>query len=235
MITIGVVPSSFSSGRLTINQDYMEGLWRAGAVPVLFPETSDPDRLSFLLDQVDGLMLTGGEDVEPSLFGESREPFCGESCAARDEMEFPLCLEALKRRLPILAICRGHQLLSCALGGTLYQDLEKQYGNQLIHPRHDTPADPVHDVSVVPDTLLSAIVGTAPLGVNSRHHQGIKTLGKGLVACATAPDGLIEGIELPGYPFVLGVQWHPESLAARYPAHQKLFDAFVQACENHRS
>ncbi len=139
----------------------------------------------------------------------------------RDAMEIPLCREALTRRMPILAICRGMQILSCVLGGKLYQDLVSQYGTQLSHPRYDVAGDPVHEVEVKQDTLLSSIVGTNHLDVNSRHHQGVKTLGKNLRISATAPDGLIEGIELPDHPFVLGVQWHPESLSDRYPDHQK--------------
>ena len=233
MALIGVVPSWLENGKIILNQDYADAVLRAGGTPLIFPLTADTERLSLLLDQVDGLLLTGGQDVEPAAYGEERKPCCTDCCPERDAMEFPLCREALKRRMPVFAICRGLQLLSCVLGGTLYQDLEEEFGSAMRHPRHEVPADPVHEVEVRPDTLLASITGAGPLGVNSRHHQGIKVLGQGLQINAAAPDGLIEGIELPGEAFVLGVQWHPETLSARYPEHQQLFDAFVKACEAH--
>ncbi len=234
MTLIGMVPSSVEEKKLTVNQDYVEAVLRAGGTPVLFPVTDDREQISALLGLVDGLLLTGGPDVDPAKYGEKRKPCCGNCSMRRDAMEIPLCLEALTRRMPVLAICRGLQILSCVLGGNLYQDLASQFGTQLNHPRYDVPGDPVHEVEVKPDTLLSSIVGPGPLPVNSRHHQGIKVLGKSLRVNAIAPDGLIEGIELPDHPFVLGIQWHPETLSDRYPDHQKLFDAFVRACADHR-
>ena len=207
---------------------------RAGGTPVLFPVTDDRKYISSLLARVDGLLLTGGPDVDPAEYGEKRKPCCGDCSKCRDAMEIPLCREALTRRMPILAICRGMQILSCVLGGNLYQDLASQFGTQLNHPRYDAAGDPVHDVEIKSDTLLSSIVGAGTLHVNSRHHQGIKMLGKGLRVNAKAPDGLIEGVELLDHPFVLGVQWHPESLSDRYPDHQRLFDVFIRACADNR-
>ncbi len=230
MVLIGVVPSQFEENKLTVNQDYVEAVLRAGGTPVLFPVTAGQEKISRLLDRVDGLMLTGGGDVDPAEYGEDKLACCGACSAPRDAMEFPLCREALARRMPVLAICRGLQVLNCVLGGTLYQDLAEQFGTALSHPRYEVPADPVHTVDVQPGTLLSSVTGEGSLGVNSRHHQGIKEPGKGLRISASSPDGLIEAVELPGDPFVLGVQWHPESLSGRYPEHQRLFDAFVRAC-----
>ncbi len=230
MALIGIVPSWVEGHKLTVNQDYVESVLRAGGTPVLFPVTDNPAQISALLSRVDGLLLTGGVDVNPAEYGEQKMPCCGDCSACRDAMEFPLCREAVSRRLPVLAVCRGMQVLSCALGGSLYQDLETQFGTALRHPCYDTPGDPVHTVEICPGTLLSSIVGRASLEVNSRHHQGIKVPGKGLKAAASAPDGLIEAVELPGHPFVLGVQWHPESLSDRYPEHHQLFAAFVRAC-----
>lgn len=235
MALIGIVPSWVEQRKLTVNQDYVEAVVRAGGTPVLFPVTSDLDRLSALLNQVDGLLLTGGVDVDPAEYGEQKKPCCGDCSACRDSMEFPLCRAALNRRMPVFAICRGMQVLSCVLGGNLYQDLSEQFGTALLHPRYDMPEDPVHTVEVKPGTLLFSIVGVPSLNVNSRHHQGVRKTGAGLNVCACAPDGLVEGVELPGYPFVLGVQWHPESLSDRYPEHQKLFDAFVSACRGNGS
>ena len=233
MTLIGIVPSWVEERKITINQDYVEAVLRAGGTPVLFPVTSDREQISLLLDQVDGLLLTGGVDVDPARYGELKMPCCGDCSTCRDSMEFPLCREALNRRMPVFAICRGMQVLSCVLGGDMYQDVAEQFGTGLRHPRYDVPADPVHTVDIHPDTLLSSIVGVSVLDVNSRHHQGVRNTGKGLIVSAAAPDGLTEGIELPGYPFALGVQWHPESLSDRYPEHQALFNAFVKACAEH--
>lgn len=236
MTLVGIVPSWVEEKKITVNQDYVEAVLRAGGTPVLFPVTDDREQISALLARVDGLLLTGGPDVDPAEYGEKRKPCCGDCSMCRDAMEIPLCREALTRRMPILAICRGMQILSCVLGGNLYQDLASQFGTQLNHPRYDAAGDPVHDVEIKPNTLLSSIVGAGMLHVNSRHHQGIKMLGKGLRVNAKAPDGLIEGVELLDHPFVLGVQWHPESLSDRYPEHQRLFDAFVRSCdESHPS
>ena len=118
MALIGVVPSGVEEKRMMVNRDYLEAVFRAGGNPVLFPVTADPEQIAGLLDRVDGVLLTGGEDVNPSLYGEKKESFCGECSDSRDAMEFPLCREALRRRMPVFAICRGLQLLSCALGGT---------------------------------------------------------------------------------------------------------------------
>ncbi len=229
MTLIGIVPSGTDGKKDIINQDYLEAVLRAGGTPVFFPVTASREQISELLDQTDGLLLTGGEDVDPALYGEEKLRCCGTVSPDRDAMELPLCLEALRRRMPVLAICRGLQVLSCALGGTLYQDLAEQYGEELRHPRYDTPGDPVHPVEVRPGTLLASITGAGSLAVNSRHHQAVRQPGKGLRICAVAPDGVIEGAEMPEYPFVLGVQWHPESLSDRCPEHQKLFDMFVRA------
>ena len=229
MALIGIIPCE-EGRKLTLNQDYVEAVLRAGGTPVLFPMTEDPAGIAALLDRVDGLLLSGGGDIVPARYGEEKLPCCGECSEIRDAMEYPACLEALRRRMPVLAICRGLQVLSCVLGGTLYQDLAEQFGSALAHPQYDTPRDPVHQVDVRAGTLLSSVVGEGALPVNSRHHQGIRELGKGLRISAVSPDGLIEGIEMPDLPFVLGVQWHPESLSDRYPLHQKIFDAFAEAC-----
>lgn len=231
MRLIGVVPSWEEQSKITINQDYLESVYRAGAIPVLLPITADTDMMERFLDQVDGLLLTGGLDVDPARYGEEKLPCCGTCSACRDRMEFPLCRMALERDIPVLAICRGMQLLSCVLGGTLWEDIASQAGSTLQHARHDVPATAVHEVSVQSGSLLRRIVGTDTLPVNSRHHQGIRKLGEGLVITAAAPDGIAEAVELPGKRFVLGVQWHPESLSVKEPAHQALFDAFVRAAE----
>ncbi len=227
---IGVTPSRDEKGKLCIHRDYMDALSRAGALPVLLPLRQEEALLEEMLRRLDGLLLTGGGDVDPRAYGEETLPFCGEIMPDRDAMEFYLCRRALERDLPLLGICRGHQVLNCVLGGTLYQDIAAQRGEKVRHPREDRPREAVHSVKVERGTLLHRITGLGEIQVNSRHHQGIKALGEGLTVCARAEDGLIEGIEMPGKRFVLGVQWHPESMSDTREEEQKLFNAFAEAC-----
>lgn len=230
MVLIGVTPCrDAESGRLYLNRDYLDALQCLNAVPVILPMETRPEALAKLLQTVDGLLLSGGEDVSPSRYQEERLPCCGRNDAERDETETAACRMALQMDMPVLAICRGIQVLNVTLGGTLYQDVELQYGNTLKHPVYDRPRDQVHGVSVIPGTRLHQIVGLESIRVNSRHHQAVKEPGKGLIITARATDGLIEGVEMPEKRFVVGVQWHPESLRSYVPEAHALFAAFVQA------
>lgn len=231
MRIIGVTPSiNDQTGNITVNQDYLDMVFRAGATPVLLPLTGDKEALDAVLYRVDGLLLTGGADVDPARYGEEKLPCCGENAPRRDETEFYLCRRALEKNLPLLAICRGLQVLNCALGGTLYQDIETQFGGALKHPCYDRPRDQVHFVELAEGTKLLNVTGAKRQKVNSRHHQAIKDLAPGLIVNARAEDGLIEGAEMPGKKFAVGVQWHPESLSDRIPEAQALMNAFAAAC-----
>ena len=231
MRLIGLTPTlDDHTGQITVNQDYLDSVARSGALPMLLPLTDHEAAWEEMLRRIDGLLLIGGGDVEPAEYGEEKLPFCGETTPLRDKMELYLCRRALEKDLPILAICRGHQILNCALGGTLYQDIAAQYGDALKHPCYQQKKDQVHAVTAEKDSLLYKITGMETMRVNSRHHQGIKDLGRGLRVNARAEDGLIEGVEYPGKKFVLGVQWHPESLSDYREEAQKLFNAFVEAC-----
>lgn len=231
MRIIGVTPSiDDKTGRITINQDYLDAVFRAGGFPVLLPLCDDAQRLSALLDRIDGLLLSGGADVDPARYGEERLPLCGSIAPERDAAEFMLCRLAVERNMPVLAICRGLQVLACAFSGALYQDVAAQFGGTVKHPRDDAPRDQVHGVTLTAGSRLRAIAGRAEIRVNSRHHQAVKRLGEGMVCAALAEDGLIEGVEMPDKKFVVGVQWHPESLSNYVPEAQALFNAFVRAC-----
>lgn len=231
MVLIGVAPGwDEQAGKLTVHRDYTDAVLRAGALPVLLPLTDGESVLRSMLDRVDGVLFTGGGDVSPARYGEAALPCCGEICPARDDFEFALLAQALAMDRPILAVCRGLQVLNTALGGTLYQDIGKQMPGALIHPRNDQPRDGVHAVTVEKDSLLGKAVAAARLEVNSRHHQGIRTLGAGLRPTTRAADGLIEAVEMPAKRFVLAVQWHPESMSGRYPEQQAIFNAFTEAC-----
>ena len=231
MIRIGVTPSFSENGKqICCNLDYLDGVRRTGALPLLLPPLTDSETAASVLDGLDGLLVSGGADIHPATYGEELLPCCGETCPERDLMELLLLQEALKRDMPILGICRGHEMLNCVLGGTLYQDIAEQYARILRHPVYERPRDQVHGVNLEPGSLIARITGKTSLRVNSRHHQAIGKLGRGLSVNARAEDGLTEGIELPGKRFVLGVQWHPETLADYAPEEQAIFDAFVAAC-----
>ena len=230
MYLIGVTPAEDEQGHITINPEYLDAVARAGGVPVLLPLTEDEEARAELLRRVDGLMLTGGPDVHPRLYGKEVLPVCGKISEKRDAVEISLFRLALEMGLPVLGICRGIQVMNVALGGTLYQDIAAQLPGAIDHPCYDTPRDKVHEVTVIEGSLLHRVSGLTHFSVNSRHHQGIRTLGKGLVATAYSKDGLVEAVDDPNARFVTAVQWHPESLADRYAEAQAIFNAFVEAC-----
>ncbi len=228
MKVIGMTPS-FSDQRpqMTLNLDYVSAVMRSGVLPVVLPVTEDQRLLDAMYEHVDGVVFTGGADLSPSLYGEEKLPECGNTEPARDRMELALLRRCIREGKPFLAICRGFELLNVAMGGTLYQDIASQRPDSLFHPCYDTPAKQVHTVRVMADTRLMRIEGMEELQVNSRHHQGVKTVGRDLAVSAVASDGLVEGLELPSHPFAIGVQWHPETLSPFAGEAQRLFDALA--------
>ena len=212
--------------RVTLNTAYVRALDRAGLVPLALPTMLAPERAASALQisGVRGLVLTGGEDVEPARYGRTPHSKLEDTDPARDAAELALIAVARERRLPILAICRGIQILNVALGGTLYQDLGSERPGPITHTGNDSR----HAVRVEPGSLLERTLGTRSATVNSRHHQAIRDLAPGLRAVAWAEDGLIEAAELSdtggGESWTLAVQWHPEDLTER-----ALFDAFARA------
>jgi putative glutamine amidotransferase len=190
----------------------------------------EPVRNPATLEGLDGLLLTGGSDVNPKLYNQPRAAESEPADDARDELELKLLREALASDLPVLAICRGLQVFNVFQGGTLIQHL----ANVDVHRVKAHDAEPgrhpaVHRVWVAPNTRLAEIIGGGGHDVNSRHHQAIESLGQGLIVSAIAADGVIEGIEKPGASFAVAVQWHPEDRIAVSPADRKLFEAFASA------
>ncbi|MBQ8081815.1 MAG: gamma-glutamyl-gamma-aminobutyrate hydrolase family protein, partial [Clostridia bacterium] len=215
---IGLTPSvDHQSERLQLNLDYMDAVLRVGAIPVILPLSADEAVLSAALQVVDGVVFTGGADLSPALYQEEVLPCCGETSPLRDQAEPFLMRTCIKSGIPFLAICRGFEVMNVALGGSLYQDIAEQMSQTLRHPQYQKPAEKVHIVQVDQASALYRLTGMSELGVNSRHHQGIKRLGAGLSVSAVAPDGLVEGIELPEHPFAIGIQWHPETLSYTSP------------------
>jgi putative glutamine amidotransferase len=217
--------------RVRLNDAYVRSLEGAGLVPLIVPPMRDAARIDALLDVVSGLVLTGGEDVDPARYRSERHPSVESVHPERDATEIALALGARERLLPTLAICRGAQLLNVALGGTLVQDIPSQHPGPLDHDPPAPRGARVHDISVHPDARLARALGAERLRVNSMHHQAVDRLGDGLLAVAHAADGIVEGIEVadPAW-WALGVQWHPEELTASEDAwDRRLFAAFAGA------
>ena len=228
---IGIVPLvDYKLDSLWMLPGYMDGLTAAGAVPVMLPLTSEMDAIGQLVATCDGFLLTGGQDVAPSLYGQGAATELEETCPERDSMEAVLLNEVMRTGKPFLGICRGLQFLNVALGGTLYQDLPTQCPSDVCH-RMEAPYDrPAHVVDVVPGTPLALLSGGAQMGVNSCHHQAIRDLAPALAPMAYAPDGIIEAAYAPGCRFGWAVQWHPEFDHLTNPMSRAIFDAFVAAC-----
>ncbi len=205
--------------------DYVASLEHAGArVRVLDP---DRDPLPSALDDCDGILLTGGVDVDPREYGEAPHPTV-ELDASRDAYELALARIAIARDLPLLAICRGSQVLNVAAGGSLIQDLPSQHPGAIGHSVTESKDAIAHDVAIQPGTCLSVLLGSPTIAVNSRHHQAVKDAAPGFVVAATSPDGVVEAIERKDAAFCLGVQWHPENFWAT-GQFRSLFDGLVEA------
>ncbi|MFM7149089.1 MAG: gamma-glutamyl-gamma-aminobutyrate hydrolase family protein [Gemmataceae bacterium] len=219
-----------------VGQRYVNVLVKAGAIPWLIPLLSDDSAtLRGIYEQLDGIFLPGGVDVDPQNYGEERQAACGLSDPPRDWTEIKLIEWALADGKPILGVCRGLQVLNVACGGSLYQHLEGQLPDAIKHDYFPSPTAPnrdflAHTIQATKYTRLAHLMGHSPLHVNSMHHQGIKRLGQGLRVSAQAPDGLIEGKESDGGHYLLAVQWHPEELAEQHAPHARLFSDFVGAC-----
>ncbi|MHB1500457.1 MAG: gamma-glutamyl-gamma-aminobutyrate hydrolase family protein [Candidatus Dormibacteria bacterium] len=214
-----------------MNQTYISALQEAGATPLLVPLGALRPNL---FDWADGLLLPGGDDVEPSRYGAASHP------ASRwdqrlDDLEFQLTKWAIEAAVPILGVCRGLQVLNVAFGGTLYQDLPSQRPSQLEHPRHGPRDQLAHSLQVSAGSRLHDILQGPEFLVNSLHHQGVERLGSGLTVSATSEDGLVEGLEATSGPFLVGVQFHPEELAPNHDFAKRLFTTFVGECALSRS
>jgi putative glutamine amidotransferase len=217
--------------RAYVNGAYIRAVQAAGGIPVLLTPHFTTEVQAALWRRLDGLLLTGGGDIEPARFGEAGHPTVADVSPARDDLELGLTRRAVTEDLPLFAICRGIQVLNVALGGTLVQDIPSEWPNALAHsqtaPRHEV----THAVKIMGEgTLLGRVLGALEVEVNSMHHQAIKQLGDGLREVAWATDGIVEGVEMPGDErFVLGVQWHPEELVPHDPASRNLFEALIAA------
>jgi putative glutamine amidotransferase len=209
---------------------YPEAIEAAGGIPVVLPPLR-PEAIGPMLDRVDAVCLSGGPDIQPAAYGAEPHPALGPTEPKVDAFELALIRAADQRGLPVLAICRGMQMLNVARGGTLHQHLPDVAGDAIAHRQQRHASVPTHRIKVAHRCLVRRLLGDAGREVNSFHHQAIDALGRDLVATAWAPDGTIEAVEQPGGRFVLGVQWHAEGL----PAHLPLFAALVDAAAGQRA
>ena len=223
MAVIGITPSN----RLT---DYVESVRRAGGEPRVLTLDAPPT-----LDGLDGVLFTGGGDVDPAHYRDTRHPNTNEPDPARDAFELELAKLALAKNTPLLAVCRGLQVVNVAAGGTLIQDIPAQVNQALAHQIDSPPVAIAHEVWVSPGTQLARVMEDTladgeVLQVNSRHHQAIDKTAEGFTVSATAPDGVVEAIERSAAPFCIAVQWHPENFW-RTGEFRSLFEEFVKAAE----
>lgn len=236
-ISIGTLnhPTSGSTF-LAVRPTYPHAVALAGGIPVMIPTNLDDSSLRAVFDRLDGLVLSGGGDVDPQHYGADCSPYTEKVKPECDETHLRLAKWAVEADKPLLAICRGLQVLNVALGGTLIQDIRDEVPGAL---RHDAQSDAwfprlVHDVEIVPGTQLHAALGghTTMIKVNSLHHQAAQRIGEGLEAVGCATDGIIEGLEHPARRFVVGVQWHPEALADQHAEMRQLFTSLLSAARN---
>jgi len=221
-------PLGFS--QCSLAEAYIQSLTSAGASPILIPLGLSQPALEAIVTRLDGVLFSGGGDIEPERYGSMPHTKVDGVDVDRDQVEVNLLKNVMSKGMPFMGICRGLQMINVALGGTLYEDLLDQRPDTIQHqfvtgwPRSFL----AHSIRIEPKSRLESILSLSETQVNSLHHQGIHNVAPGLKTAATAPDGVIEAIELPDYPFGLAVQWHPEWLQA-YPAMQALFRTFVKA------
>lgn len=217
-----------------MNSRYHLAAAEAGALPVMLPLLdADLDTLRALYDRLDGLLLAGGVDMDPTSFGEAPHPQLGRTDPARDVVELTLAKWAIAERKPVLGLCRGHQVLNVALGGTLWQDIGAQVPDAIKHDYFPTAGHArnflAHEVSVTPGSRLHAAFEAPTILVNSMHHQAVKALAPELQVSARSRDGLVEALESGTEHFLVGVQWHPEVFEHSDARTRRLFQAFVAA------
>ncbi len=233
---IGITPyrthNRYGHPQICLSEAYVSSLAHAGALPVVLPLGLDEAAIDGLFSRLDGILFSGGGDVEPERYGSQPHPLVGNVDADRDRVELYMIKKAVADGKPFMGICRGLQVINIALGGSLYEDILDQKPGSL---QHSTPDDLprfhlAHPVQVEASSQLAKILAHTEVQVNSNHHQGIRSLAEGLKPTACAPDGVIEAFELPGAHYGLAVQWHPEWLQEHLPM-QALFRSFVLACE----
>lgn len=215
----------------TVNYTYINAIIKAGGVPVIIPILEEPSEIDKYINMIDGLILTGGEDVSSLVFGENPVREVTQTCYERDDMEFALFNEAYDKGIPMVGICRGLQLANIALGGDIYQDIYSQVPDVLGHVSSYRVEYGHHLIDIKEDSILYDILGKETVAVNSLHHQSIRKLGKNLKISAKAQDGIVEAMESTNDKFFLGFQFHPEAMIEKNKEFLKIFERFIEECK----
>ncbi|HYG22961.1 MAG TPA: gamma-glutamyl-gamma-aminobutyrate hydrolase family protein [Verrucomicrobiae bacterium] len=236
----------FEDRSISLSEAYPRAVADAGGIPLTLPVGKSRELIAECVRRCDGVLLTGGDDIEPSIYADELPPKLRATVGTtpdngeRDFRELILIDEVFRQKKPLFAICRGHQLLNVALGGTMIVDIPSQVPDGIEHRRMDSRNEVVHEVRLTPQSLISKMTRKKILGVNSTHHQAVGRVAGPLQATGTSEDGIVESMELKPdatgmLPFLLAVQFHPERLASCYAEHRALFRAFTQACVRHRT
>ena len=224
--------SIYTLERNIIARDYSRAIEYAGGTPLLIPHVGDIECINQYLGVLDGLVLSGGGDIDPLLFGQEPHQNLGSVDRVRDEMELQLTQKALDQDLPILAICRGIQMLNVAAGGTIYQDIAAEMPQPTLrHSQSGAGWYASHTIDIMSESRLFQVFDSPTARVNSFHHQAVREIGEGFIVTAKARDNVIEAIESPTHRFVIGVQCHPEMMWEHHPEVLNLFTAFLKACQ----
>jgi putative glutamine amidotransferase len=236
--------NEFGDESISLSDAYQKAVANAGGLPLVMPAMASPELVAECVRRCDGILFTGGDDVDPKLYTKKLSPKLAQTVhvepGQRDLRELLLVDEAFKQRKPVLGICRGHQIINVALGGTLVVDIPTQVKGALEHRRMDKKSEVVQEARLTGGSLLAKITGKQTLGVNSTHHQAIGRVARVLRVTAATEDGVAEATELAEesaamLPWFMTVQFHPERLASRHPEHQAIFDSFTQACVENRN
>lgn len=226
-VDVGTEVGTTDKKELFVSREHSDAVIAAGGLPYFLPFTNDNQMIDQYVKQLDGLLLTGGWDLDPTYYGQEPLLGLGDIAPSRDEAEIAITKAFLKAGKPILGICRGHQVLAVVLGCSLYQDLDRQCENILNHHPKIPRNRPMHSIQIKEGSILHQIYGQTTAQVNSMHHQAVSELGESVLVTATSQDGVIEAIESKRYPNVLGVQFHPECMAEENEQAQQIFNWLV--------
>src|SRR5688572_9363967 len=230
--------AEFYDYSISLSQTYLDAVTEAGGLPMVLPCAPSPKVVAEYVRRVDGVMISGGDDIQPELYcdpvPENLKKTVGRTDPVRDLLETLVVKEAFAQRKPLLAICRGHQILNIALGGTLIIDIRTEVATKINHAQLKQKDRVVHEMTIEPDSIMSRVFGKSRIGVNSSHHQAVQKIAKPLRVTGRSPDGIIEALELRSedvalMPFLLGVQFHPERLTRAHPEFTELFRSFTEA------
>lgn len=234
---IGITPSiDEENGLYYVSEDNVYAISQAGGIPIILPYEMNQTYIEKMVRTIDGLYLTGGNDIDPTFFSEEPHPKLGNIQRIRDEFEITFIQKTIEAKKPVFAVCRGSQILNIALGGCMYQDIYDQRDAELLqHEQKAIKSHASHYVNIKEGSKLHRLVKNSRIKVNSRHHQANRTLGKSLIISGKASDGIIEAIESSRDVFILGVQWHPENMVRTGDESSiLLYKGFIEACKNRK-